>query len=67
MTEPRGRGRPATGRDPVWTVRLPRELWAEAHEAAKANGDKFGVFVERAFRAEIKRIVRRTKRPPAAD
>lgn len=51
----------------MWTVRLPKELWEEAHAAAKANDDKFGAFVERAFRAEIKRIARRARRPPAAD
>ena len=36
VTEPRGRGRPATGRDPVRTIRMGA-LWDEARAAAKAN------------------------------
>jgi hypothetical protein len=37
-------------------------LWDEVHAAAKANGERFGVFVERALRAEIKRLARRRRR-----
>jgi Arc/MetJ-type ribon-helix-helix transcriptional regulator len=35
----RGRGRPATGRDPVMTVRLPDELTARIDEHAERRGE----------------------------
>jgi predicted DNA-binding protein len=35
---PKKRGRPATGKDPLITARLPRELIEAAAELAKAQG-----------------------------
>jgi negative regulator of replication initiation len=35
----RGRGRPATGRDPTLTIRLPKELTARLDAHAKSRGE----------------------------
>jgi hypothetical protein len=35
----RGRGRPATGRDPTLTIRLPKTLTARIDEHAKSRGE----------------------------
>ncbi len=36
--------------------------WDEAHEAAKDNGEKFAVFLERAIRRELDRLARNKAR-----
>ncbi len=35
----RGRGRPPTGTDPMWTFRAPPELAAAVERAARSEGD----------------------------
>lgn len=54
-------GRPATGQTPVRTVRLGG-IWDEVQAAARDDGEKVAIFVERALRAELDRRVRRLKR-----
>jgi negative regulator of replication initiation len=39
IQEKRGRGRPATGHDPVMTVRLPKELTGRIDAHAKSRGE----------------------------
>jgi Ribbon-helix-helix protein, copG family len=50
----RGRGRPATGRDPMIGLRLPKDEIARLDEWAKTNGctrsEAIRVLIERALR-----------------
>jgi Arc/MetJ-type ribon-helix-helix transcriptional regulator len=52
----RGRGRPATGRDPVMTVRLPAKLTARIDEHAESKGESRSEvmrrFLERGLESE---------------
>lgn len=54
MTEPRRPGRPATGQVPVRTVRIG-PVWDQAHEIAKARGERFSDVVETALARYVAR------------
>lgn len=60
VTEPRKRGRPPKPEGPlqVRTIRIG-DTWDDARAAAEANGESFAAFVERALKAEIKKVMRR--------
>ena len=60
VTEPRKRGRPPKPEGPLKgrTIRMG-DTWDDARAAADANGESFATFVERALRAEIKKVMRR--------
>jgi hypothetical protein len=54
-------GRPATGRDPVRSVRIGA-LWDRCVELATGRGESMTTFVERALTAEEKRLLRAAER-----
>lgn len=61
MVARRGRGRPATGKDPILTTRMPQdlirqiEIWADAHALSRSEA------IRRLICASLNRVIE-TKR-----
>lgn len=59
MTETnRGPGRPATGHDPVRTIRMG-PIWTEANALAKSRGERLSDVIETALKRYVERHQRR--------
>ena len=54
MTEKRGPGRPATGHDPVRTIRMGA-IWAEANALAKSRNERLSDVIEQALKRYVAR------------
>lgn len=61
--QPKKRGRPATGRDPLFGVRLPEGLAAQVDAAAKADGTSRSEVIRDAVERDMKRRARTPKHP----
>lgn len=55
MTEPKPRGRPATGRTPIRNVRIPDDVWKPALDLAKARGETLTSVIETALKRYLAR------------
>jgi hypothetical protein len=55
VTEKRRRGRPATGRDPVRSVRIDDGRWSKVGEAAEEDGTTKSEVVKRAIDEHLDR------------
>lgn len=58
----RGPGRPATGHDPVRSIRMG-DVWERARAAAVEDGEPFAALVEQALERELARRDRARRRP----
>lgn len=60
-TPSRGRGRPATGRDPQHQFRCPNDEWAMFTEAAEAEGVTVAVWIRRVAMKAATRVLKHSE------
>ncbi|MGO8751352.1 MAG: DUF1778 domain-containing protein [Thermoguttaceae bacterium] len=58
-TEPRGRGRPATGQTPKRYFRVDDEAWARIVRAAELNGETASEYMRRVLVKDASRVIQK--------